>query len=77
MTIKSGRTVPTVQLPIDDVFQEGKSLQHCVLDGADAVRCQVGHFCPGVDVMEGIATLSRDGSALGQEKDEAGHRDQV
>lgn len=71
------RTVPTIQLPVDYIFQEGESLQHCILDGADAVGCQVGHFCPRMDVTEGVAALGRDGSALGQEEDETRHGDQV
>lgn len=75
--IKSRSTVPTVQLPVDYIFQERESLQHCILNGADAVGCQVGHFCPGMDVMEGVSALGRNGSALGQEEDEASHRDQV
>lgn len=75
--LKSRRAVPTIQLPVDDVFQEREPLQHRILDGADAVGCQVGHFCPGMDLMEGVAALGGDGSALGQEEDEAGHGDQV
>lgn len=74
--IKSRRT-PTIELPVDYVFQEGEPLQHRILDGADAVGCQVDHFCPGMDVVERVAALGRDGSALGQEEDEASHRDQV
>lgn len=68
---------PTIQLPVDYIFEKGEPFQHRILDGADATGCQVGHFCPGMDVMEGVAALGRDGSALGQEENEASHRDQV
>lgn len=76
-SVMPSRAAPTIELSVDDVLQEGEPLQHRVLDGADAAGRQVDHFCPGMDVMKGIAALGRDGSALGQEEDEASHGDQV
>lgn len=69
--------VLTIQLPVDDVLQQREALQDRVLDGAGAVRAQVGRLSARPNLVEGISAAHRDGPALGQEEHEAGHRYQV
>lgn len=69
--------VLTIQLPVDDILQQREALQDRILDGAGAVRAEVGRLGAWPNLVEGISAAHRDGPALGQKEHEAGHRDQV
>lgn len=69
--------VLTIQLPVHDVLQQRQALQDRILDGAGAVRAEVGHLGARPDLVEGVSAAHRDGPALGQEEHEASYRDQV